>query len=180
MVCACVQLPASVGAGSRFALFFVHRLLPARARAVRLHQLRQLGRFLPRTAGPDALPRMPENNATIRRRFKRSEQKRVPVQGRCAVAARSAVLRSSGTEAPVQDTTSRRHRPLLTRRAPRCHRPRLTRPPRKGMPGRCIANSALVGYASIATETRSLLRALIRGIIRSQLVLPLRKIAAGL
>lgn len=82
------------------------------------------------------------------------------------------VLRSSGTQTPVQGTTSRRYRP------------RSTRPPRKGMPGRCTANFALVGCASIATQTRSLFRAFIRGIVRARLVLPLRVslhyIAAGL
>ena len=46
------------------------------------------------------------------------------------------------------------------------------------------ADSKLVGCASIATQTRSLFRAFIRGIVRARLVLPLRVslryIAAGL
>ena len=57
----------------------VCRLLPARLGAVRLPELRFVGRFLPRARGPAALPSMCKEHATLRRSAQCSKPELVPV-----------------------------------------------------------------------------------------------------
>jgi hypothetical protein len=60
------------------------RLLPARTSAVRLPELRLVGRLLPGAARPDSVPCLRSEYAALPWRRKCSQPKLMPVQGRCA------------------------------------------------------------------------------------------------
>ena len=60
------------------------RLLPARTSAVRLPELRFVGRLLPGAARPDIVPCLRSEYAALPWRRKCSQPKLMPVQGRCA------------------------------------------------------------------------------------------------
>ena len=71
----------------------VCRLLPARLGAVRLPELRFVGRFLPRARGPAELPSMRQPHAAVPWSSQRSEPKLMPVQGRCVLLLRALYCR---------------------------------------------------------------------------------------